>query len=149
MAEAKSELMMAQAVADAIRATKRQVQLWTDAGVIQCLPDTDRQGRGSQRLYSKDELPTAALVAAAAKAKLPIGILKRFAENLRLYIKTDAYSVTRDRGYIVFEVPDDPNEPQDSWIYYFGGPAFPEERIESLRSSVVINVNRVLAGMKQ
>ncbi len=149
MVDKKDELMMAQAVADAIGATKRQVQLWTDAGVIQCLPDTDRQGRGSQRLYSKDELPTAALVAAAAKAKLPIGILKRFAENLRLYTKTDAYSVTRDRGYIVFEVPDDPNEPQDSWIFYFGGPAFPQEEIEQLSSAVVINVNKVMADLKK
>ncbi len=149
MAEAKSELMMAQAVADAIGATKRQVQLWTDAGAIQCLPDTDRQGRGSQRLYSKDELPTAALVAAAAKAKLPIGILKRFAENLRQYIKADAYSVTRDRGFIVFEIPDDPNETQESWIFYHGGPAFPQEEIERLNSAVVINANKVMDDLKK
>ncbi len=149
MADTKDELMMAQAVADAIGATKRQVQLWTDAGAIQCLPDTDRQGRGSQRLYTKDELPTAALVAAAAKAKLPIGILKRFAEHLRLYAKAGAYSAVEHGGYIVFEVPDDPNKPQDSWIFCYGGPAFPDEKIEPLRCSVVINVNRVLAGMKQ
>ena len=43
--------IMAQAVADAIGANKRQVQIWTDAGILRCLPETDRQGRGRQRLY--------------------------------------------------------------------------------------------------
>ena len=60
---AHEEPLMAQAVADAVGATKRQIQLWTDGGAIRCLPETDRQGRGRQRLYEQSELPFAALVA--------------------------------------------------------------------------------------
>ena len=66
---------MAQALADAIGASKRQVQLWTDAAVIHCRPDTDRQGTGRRRLYDPEEIPIAAIVAAMARLKLPIGTL--------------------------------------------------------------------------
>lgn len=65
--------IMAQAVADAIGANKRQVQIWTDAGILRCLPETDRQGRGRQRLYDPDELPFATLAARMADVKTPIG----------------------------------------------------------------------------
>lgn len=44
-------------------ATKRQVQLWTDAGALRCVAGTDRQGRGRQRLYSEDEARYARLAA--------------------------------------------------------------------------------------
>ena len=74
---------MAQAVADAIGATKRQVQIWTDAGAVHCLPETDRQGRGRQRLYDLNELPLAALVATMARHRLPIGIIREWADSIR------------------------------------------------------------------
>jgi hypothetical protein len=80
---AHDEPLMAQAVADAVGATKRQVQLWTDGGAIRCLPDTDRQGRGSQRLYDQDELPFAAFVAALAQHKIPIGDLVTWCRVVR------------------------------------------------------------------
>ena len=76
---------MAQAVASRVFATKRQVQLWTDGGAIRCLPETDRQGRGRQRLYDPAELPYVALVSYLAKFQVQIGFLKYFAEWARHY----------------------------------------------------------------
>ncbi len=70
------DLLMAKAMADAIGATKRQVQIWTDAEVLICRPETNlHPGRGRQRLYDREELPVAALIAEAARFTLPIGTL--------------------------------------------------------------------------
>lgn len=77
------ETFMAQAVADKVGATKRQIQLWTDGGAIRCLPGTDRQGRGRQRLYDQSELPFAAFVTALARHKIPIGDLVAWCDKLR------------------------------------------------------------------
>ena len=79
----KSDHLMAQAVADRVGATKRQIQMWTDAGVLLCLPETDRKGRGRQRLYEKSELPYAAVISELATMKLPIGTLQFFSELMR------------------------------------------------------------------
>lgn len=75
--------LMAQAVANAVGATKRQVQLWTDAGVIKCLPETDRQGRGRQRLYPTEELPFAAIAHFLSVYQIPIGRLKFYMDLVR------------------------------------------------------------------
>ena len=75
--------LMAQAVADAIGATKRQVQLWTDAKIIKCIPETDRLGPGRQRHYERDEIPIAALVAATATFRLPIRLLDLLSCTIR------------------------------------------------------------------
>ena len=148
MAEAKSDLMMAQAVADAVGATKRQIQLWTDAGAIHCLPDTDRQGRGSQRLYTKDELPFIALVAAAAKAKLPIGVLTRFSEWVKDHFKAHPYTGIEDFRYLIFEVPEKNSDPKASWLFLCDDEGTAMEYINELHSAVVINVNKVMADLK-
>ena len=79
----KSDHLMAQAVADRVGATKRQIQMWTDAGVLVCLPETHRKGRGRQRLYERSELPYATVIAELAKMKLPIGTLQVFSEHMR------------------------------------------------------------------
>ncbi len=79
----RDEPLMAQAVADKVGATKRQIQLWTDGGAIRCLPGTDRQGRGRQRLYDQSELPFAALVTALARHKIPIGDLVTWCDVAR------------------------------------------------------------------
>jgi DNA-binding transcriptional MerR regulator len=79
----RTDHLMAQAVADRVGATKRQIQMWTDAGVLLCLPETDRKGRGRQRLYKRSELPYAAVIAELAKMKLPIGTLQVFSELIR------------------------------------------------------------------
>lgn len=91
--------IMAQAVAVAIGATKRQVQIWTDAGAIRCIPETDRQGRGRQRLYDPVELPIAALVATMAKFQIPIGRIKEWSDVVRkgpVHGKTEGGEVVVD-----------------------------------------------------
>ena len=80
---------MAQAVADAVGATKRQVQLWSDAGAIQCFPETDRQGRGRQRLYPRSELPFAAMAAFLAQYQIPIGMIRAWIYFTRMQLVSD------------------------------------------------------------
>ncbi len=80
---------MAQAVADAVGATKRQVQLWSDAGAIQCFPETDRQGRGRQRLYPRSELPFAAMAAFLARYQIPIGMIRAWIYFTRMQLASD------------------------------------------------------------
>ncbi len=88
---------MAQAVADAIGATKRQVQLWTDHGVVRCIPETDRLGPGRQRHYERDEIPIAALVAAAAQFRLPIRMLDLLSWMIRMLIERGDEDLPRGR----------------------------------------------------
>ncbi len=80
---------MAQAVADAVGATKRQVQLWSDAGAIQCFPETDRQGRGRQRLYPRSQLPFAATAAFLALYQIPIGMIRAWSHFTRKHLASD------------------------------------------------------------
>lgn len=68
--------IMAQALADEIGATKRQVQIWTDGGVLRCLLETDRQGRGRQRLYDPGEVKFGVLAARMAQLNMAIGHLQ-------------------------------------------------------------------------
>lgn len=75
--------LMAQAIADEIGATKRQVQIWTDAGVLCCMPETDRKGRGRQRLYNTGEVAFGALAARMANLNMPIGHLQRWMRLVR------------------------------------------------------------------
>ena len=79
----RDSLLMAQAMADEVGATKRQIQLWTDGGALHCLPETDHQGTGRQRLYPRSELPVAAVVAFLARYKMPIGDLKHWSGSIR------------------------------------------------------------------
>ncbi len=80
---------MEQGVADAVGATKRQVQLWSDAGAIQCFPETDRQGRGRQRLYPRSELPFAAMAAFLARYQIPIGMIRAWIHFTRMQLTSD------------------------------------------------------------
>ena len=75
--------IMAQALADAVGARKRQVQIWTDAGILRCLSGTDRQGRGKQRLYDPSEKSFAALAARMADVKTPIGDMSDWMRLIR------------------------------------------------------------------
>ncbi len=64
--------LMAQALATAVGTTKRRVQLWTDAGALHCFSETDRLGRGHQRLYPRSELPFAAIAHAMAENEIRV-----------------------------------------------------------------------------
>jgi len=66
--------LMAQALADEVGATKRQIQLWTDAGALQAFPELQhRPGRGRQRLYPRSEIRYAAMAAELGRYQIPIG----------------------------------------------------------------------------
>ena len=67
--------LMAQALADAVGATKRQVQFWSDHGVLQFLPGSGG-ARGNQRLYPRTELPFAALACYLAGSGIQIGTIR-------------------------------------------------------------------------
>ncbi len=73
--QAADQPLMAQALADAVGATKRQVQFWSDHGVLQFLPGSGG-ARGNQRLYPRTELPFAALAHYLAVAGIQIGTIK-------------------------------------------------------------------------
>lgn len=82
-----SDGLMAQAVGDAVGATKRQIQIWTDAGVLECRPETDRRGRGRQRIYDRHELPYAAMAAMLSRMYFPIGDLKNLVKIARVFLE--------------------------------------------------------------
>lgn len=67
--------LMAQALADAVGATKRQVQFWSDHRVLQFLPGSGG-ARGNQRLYQRTELPFAAMACYLAASGIQIGTIK-------------------------------------------------------------------------
>ena len=78
--QAGDQPLMAQALADAVGATKRQVQFWSDHKVLQFLPGSGG-ARGNQRLYPRTELPFAAMVRALAASGIQIGTI-----NLALFL---------------------------------------------------------------
>ena len=60
------EPLMAQAFADAVGATKRQIQFWSDHEVLQFEPGSGI-GTGNQRRYPRSEWPFAAVARAMAQ----------------------------------------------------------------------------------
>jgi len=84
---------MAQALANEANATKRQIQLWTDAGILRCLDGTDRQGRGRQRLYDDDEIKFSRFAAALAGLYLPIGVLINATEQYRALTTSPQWAI--------------------------------------------------------
>ncbi len=73
--QAADQPFMARALADAVGATKRQVQFWSDHGVLQFLPGSGG-ARGNQRLYPRSELPFAAMACYLAASGIQIGTIK-------------------------------------------------------------------------
>lgn len=80
--------LMAQAMADAVGATKRQIQTWTDAGILLCRPETDRQGTGIRRKYPREQRAVAAFVTALSRFGLHIGEIIHYAEYLRDWLNS-------------------------------------------------------------
>ena len=78
--------LLANAFGKQIGASLRQVQLWTDQGVIKCLPETKHLGRGRKRLYDPLELPVGALVTVLARFGFTIGILHDYADTVRNFL---------------------------------------------------------------
>lgn len=75
--------IMAKALAAAVGSTRRKVQLWTDARVIQCLPGTDYQGSGKHRIYDPSEIKFAALAAELSGYQISIGRIAEIVGSFR------------------------------------------------------------------
>ena len=152
--------LMAQAVADAIGATLRQVQIWTDAGVLQCIAETDRQGRGRQRLYDQEVIPIAALIAAAAQFKLPIGALMVISFAIRhLLYRTPAddpvaakvrgeytskWYQSALRGEIDSFIYISPETPNTSIIVSWHDKDLIDKMLEGDKCAILINVRNII-----
>ena len=76
-------ILKSRELAEVIGASLRQVQIWTDADVLHCLPATNRKGRGSQRYYSVDEVPIGAIIAEMARLRMPIEVLSIASGGMR------------------------------------------------------------------
>lgn len=144
---------MAQAIADAVGASKRQVQLWSDAGAIICFPETDRQGRGRQRLYPRSELPFAAMATFLARYQIPIGMIQAWIRFARMLLATDVpgpgpkadwyRSAFRgdEESYMMFRAAEGPITGSFAW----SNRRIMIEGITHNRGYIVLNVRKVIA----
>ncbi len=144
---------MAQAVADAVGATKRQVQLWSDAGAILCFPETDRQGRGRQRLYPRSELPFAAMAAFLARYQIPIGMIRAWTHFTRMQLASDIPGPGRkaewfrrayrgeEESYMMFQAADGPVTGRFGW----NDRRIMIEGVTHNHGYIVLNVSKVIA----
>ena len=65
---------------------RRTVQLWSEGGVLIAEPETERQGSGVHRTFSRDEAIVCLILSRFAQWNLPIGRLARIAGVLRAKI---------------------------------------------------------------
>src|SRR3954454_10531321 len=66
----------------------RTIQFWTDAGVLEAIPESDRQGRGRHRAYKAapplyGERACALIAAEMHRLRLPVGVMKGITFSLR------------------------------------------------------------------
>ena len=66
----------------------RTIQFWTDAGVLEAIPESDRQGRGRHRAYKAapplyGERACALIAAEMHRLRLPVGVMKGITFMLR------------------------------------------------------------------
>ncbi len=146
---------MAQAVADAVGATKRQVQLWSDAGAIQCFPETDRQGRGRQRLYPRSELPFAAMAAFLARYQIPIGMIRAWIGFSRMQLASDIPGPGRkvdwyrkafrgqEESYMMFQAAERGHTGSYTWT----DRTIMVENVTHNLGYIVLNVRKVIAPL--
>ncbi len=81
--QAGDQPLMAQALADTVGATKRQVQFWSDHGVLEFLPGSGG-ARGNQRLYALTEPPFAALACYLAASGIQIRTIGLAVSGVRI-----------------------------------------------------------------
>jgi DNA-binding transcriptional MerR regulator len=90
-------------VASVSGATPRAIQLWADAAAIKPQGDTDRQGSGAHRAFSRDEVIIACVLARFWELETPIGRLREIGALLRFYMARD----TKERAAIEAAIRDD------------------------------------------
>lgn len=64
-------------------AKRRSVQIWAEAGALKADFDTDRQGTGTHRRFSRDEAMIACVLSAFAGMQVPIGQLIVLGDHFR------------------------------------------------------------------
>jgi hypothetical protein len=158
--------LMATHVAQAVGATKRQVQLWSDAGVLRAVPGTDRAGRGRQRIYLKSELPLAALASFLSAYQIPIGRLQVIVSDLRHMIggalphvqdilsgKRHAYMIVEPAvslgpggmaKFYDFLLPDDVRGPRHSFVAWCNADEL-DETLSNMSGAIVVNLTKVIS----
>jgi hypothetical protein len=111
-----------QAVAAAVGATARRVQLWTDSEVLKCDGPVKPGTQGHHRTYSEDELPFAAIARALAKGRgVPIESLKRLTDFVRRELAGTRAEWCRaawrgdEPSCILYRPEDDPKDDQFVW----------------------------------
>ena len=65
-------------------AVERQVLMWADAGALMATPQTSRAGRGVHRQFVWREVEIAAVLAAVAPFRLPIGVMVEIGGIVRI-----------------------------------------------------------------
>ena len=76
-------------LADIVRISggkRRSVQLWAEAGAIRAFSRTDRQGTGTHRRFSRDEVIIACCLDSLARRQVGIGELIRIGRGLRKFL---------------------------------------------------------------
>jgi hypothetical protein len=146
---------MAKALADTVGATKRQVQFWSDHGVLEFLPGSGGT-RGNQRLDPRTEMPFAAMACYLAASGIQIGTIKLAMFHVRMELSNPnlpGADPPKFRRYLRGEI--------DSYIVVYTFPAMVgggyDQRVTWLsekalvkhlndnRAMTVINVKRVLS----
>lgn len=69
-------------------AKRRSVQIWAEAGALKADLDTDRQGTGTHRRFSRDEAMIACVLSAFAGMQVPIGQLIVLGDHFRDLLKS-------------------------------------------------------------
>jgi hypothetical protein len=67
---------------------RRSVQLWAEAGAIRAFSRTDRQGTGTHRRFSRDEVIIACCINGLARRQVGIGELIRIGKGLRKFLNS-------------------------------------------------------------
>src|SRR3954452_10755803 len=75
-------------LAEEVGVPVRTIQFWTDAGVLEAIPESDRQGRGRHRAYKAapplyGERACALIAAEMHRLRLPVGVMKGITFSLR------------------------------------------------------------------
>ena len=68
-------------------AKRRSAQLWAEGGVLIAEQQSNCQGTGTHRLFSRDEVIVACVVAAFALDSFPIGRLIQIAQSVRTVLQ--------------------------------------------------------------
>ena len=132
---------------------RRSVQLWAEAGAIQAFSRTDKQGPGTHRRFSRDEVIIACCLNSLARRQVGIGELIQIGRGLRKFLKSgnsrQEVETAVSKGwenylFIIWE------EDQDPYVIMLEEPEFYEisARVKGRGLSIILPLKKSLAGMR-